>query len=221
MVRWAMVIDVRKCVGCGVCESVCEQMNKTPPGAGWRRLVHCDIDRNSGGRRLFFATNCMHCNEPPCLKACPTTATYLRADGIVDIAYELCVGCGSCVVSCPYQARRITYYDKVIIEREVRPGEVTETVPDRIGVCTKCDFCLTRLTKGLAQGLQPGVDPQATPLCVHFCTAEALHFGNLDDPGSEISRLARENNIVCLQQELGTSPSIYYILHNDESGDVT
>jgi phenylacetyl-CoA:acceptor oxidoreductase subunit 1 len=221
MVRWAMIIDLRKCVGCGVCEAVCEQLNNVPPGARWRRLVHWKMDGSPAGQRFFLTINCMHCNEAPCVKACPTTASYRQADGIVQIDYQLCIGCGSCIVACPYQARFITYEDKITIEKELRSGGATETVPNRIGVCTKCNFCVTRVTKGLARGLQPGVDPQATPICVHFCTAEALYFGNLGDPESEVSRFVRENNIVCLQQELGTDPSVHYILQNDESGDVT
>jgi phenylacetyl-CoA:acceptor oxidoreductase subunit 1 len=83
---------------------------------------------------------------------------------------------------------------------------------DHIGVATKCNFCLPRVDAGLAQGLQPGLDPEATPACVISCSANALHFGDLDDPDSEVSQLIRENKTARLQEELGTDPAVYYIV---------
>jgi len=154
----------------------------------------------------------MHCGKPPCLEVCPTGATYRRPDGIVDIDYKLCLGCGSCVVACPYQARSIILEDEIHSEVGANPQDVTVADNDRIGVCTKCDFCLPRLDAGLSQGLRPGVDPEATPMCVRFCIADALHFGDLDNPDSVVSRLIRENKTARLQEELKTDASIYYII---------
>jgi len=212
MARWAMVIDLRKCIGCETCKRVCDEVNNVPPGVTWRRLVDSGVEGNPNGQRLFLTMSCMHCSKPPCLEVCPTTATYRRPDGIVDINYELCVGCGSCVLACPYNARSIPTEDNIVLEGGAGLENTSVTNPDRIGVCTKCNFCLPRVDAGLSQGLKPGVDPEATPTCVRFCIAEALHFGDLDDPDSSVLRLVRDNKTARLQEELGTDPSVYYIL---------
>ena len=210
--KWGMIVDVRKCVGCGTCKQVCDDANKVPPGATWRRLAEHQPEKNPKGLPVFVTMSCMHCNEPPCLKVCPTGATYRRPDGIVDINDKLCAGCGACVVACPYQARSITFEDKLTRAQRTRLQGITATNSDRIGVCTKCNFCLSRLDVGLSMGLRPGSDPEATPLCVRFCIAEALYFGDLDDPDSTVSELIRGNNTVRLQEDLETGPSVYYIV---------
>jgi phenylacetyl-CoA:acceptor oxidoreductase subunit 1 len=88
---------------------------------------------------------------------------------------------------------------------------MTEQRSDRTGVCTKCTFCMSRIDEGLKRGLQPGIDAEASPVCVITCSAGALHFGDLDDPGSSVSRLIRDNAVARLQEELGTDPSVYFI----------
>jgi Fe-S-cluster-containing dehydrogenase component len=82
---------------------------------------------------------------------------------------------------------------------------------DRIGVASKCDFCCDRVDSGLARGLEPGQDSDATPACVVSCSGNALHFGDFGDPDSVVSRLIQENEVVRLQLELDTDPSICYI----------
>jgi phenylacetyl-CoA:acceptor oxidoreductase 27-kDa subunit len=211
--RFGMVIDTRRCIGCKACAVVCKQSNEVPMES-WRRVVDCGVGGPPGRARLFFPMSCMHCSEPPCREVCPTGATYRRPDGIVDINSKLCVGCGYCIVACPYLARKIVFHDAKEFEVKKIEHELgtDDREEDRIGVSTKCNFCLARVEQGLRKGLQPGVDPDATPLCVISCSAEALRFGDLDDPQSEISKLIRGNNTICLQSELGTSPSVYYIV---------
>ena len=199
MARWGMVIDLRKCVGCKTCSYVCRDTNNVL-GPAWRQVVDCEIGEYVKSRRRFVSMGCMHCSKAPCVEVCPTSASYRRPDGIVDIDYELCVGCGYCVVACPYNARAIVWEDSVM-EHE-----------DRVGVCAKCNFCLPRIEAGLEQGLRPGVDPEATPACVVSCIANAMCFGDLDDQDSQVSRLIRTNKIIRLQEELGTEPSVYYIV---------
>ncbi len=212
MIRWGMVIDLRKCIGCGACTSVCSQTNKIVSNM-WRRVVDCGISGPPERQRLCLPMSCMHCSKPPCLEVCPTTATYRRADGIVDINYDLCVGCGHCIVACPFQSRSIIFNNGSDSEEDMpQESSMANSNLDRIGACSKCNFCLPRVDAGMAKGLRPGIDPEATPVCVISCTAKALHFGNLDDPNSVVSQLIRENKTARLQEELETDPSIYYII---------
>jgi len=223
MARWGMVIDCKKCIGCGTCQFICGEMNSAPPGAAWRRVIDREIRGQPDIVRIFLPINCMHCSDPPCLDVCPTGATHQRPDGIVDIKEDLCVGCGACVVSCPYRARTITSQDTIKMESGADMGKVkVAATADRIGLSTKCNFCCQRVGEGLAKGFSPGSDPIATPICVNFCIASALHFGDLDDPTSSISQLIRENNMVRLLEELKTKPNLYYMMDsNNTNPDVS
>jgi phenylacetyl-CoA:acceptor oxidoreductase subunit 1 len=213
MAHWGMVIDLRNCIGCRACTIACKQMNKVPPSR-WRRVVDCGVSDPPERQRTFLPVSCMHCSEPPCLEVCPTGATYRRPDGIVDVNGDLCLGCGYCVVACPYMARTIIFCDGTGFESGMMSWEPGMAIPnsDHVGVATKCNFCLPRVEAGLAQGLWPERDPEAMPACVAACTAEALHFGDLDDPHSVVSQLIQENETARLQEELGTGPSVYYIV---------
>ena len=212
MTRWAMVIDLGKCVGCQTCVHVCERANNIPHGAKWRQLIEKETPGHLKGERIFLTLSCMHCANPPCLSACPTGATYRRKDGIVDINLKLCMGCGSCIVACPYQARKISQEDKFVID--IQPGENKAVVKnlDRVGICTKCDFCSSIIEAGLENGLQPGSDPEATPLCVRSCISNALFFGDLDDSNSTVSTMIHEHKTMRLQDNLETDPSVFYIV---------
>ena len=210
MTRWAMVADLRRCVGCQTCTAACKQANATPPGVQWRRVVDLEVGEYPEVKRAFVPVGCMHCDDPPCMEVCPSTATRKRADGIVTIDYDLCIGCSYCAVACPYQARykvdaAEVAYGGAMPSEEVRHSE------KRIGVATKCTFCSERIDAGLAKGLKPGVDPEATPACVNSCIAKALHFGDADDPRSNVSRLLAENQSFRMHEELGTGPGFYYL----------
>jgi phenylacetyl-CoA:acceptor oxidoreductase subunit 1 len=115
------------------------------------------------------------------------------------------------VVACPYRAR--TILDRTSNPEKINNAEERNEGRDssEVGVCTKCHFCHPRIEKGLELGLTPGIDAEATPTCVFTCSARALHFGDLEDPGSNVSRLLRENRTVRLQESLDTDAAIYYI----------
>lgn len=213
MIRWGMVIDLRKCVGCGACAVVCGRTNKISTNL-WRRVVDCGVSAPPERERTCLPMSCMHCDDPPCLSVCPTKATFQHPNGIVDIDETLCVGCGYCILACPYRARVIIFHGDYDLEEESisESKEANSFKSDHIGVCTKCNFCLPRVEIGLSKGLRPGTDKEASPACAINCTANAIHFGNLNDPDSEVSQLIKNNKTVCLQEELGTGPSIYYIL---------
>ena len=210
MTRWAMVADLRRCVGCQTCTAACRHANATPPGTQWRRVLDIEVGEYPDVSRVFVPVGCMQCENPPCMEVCPSTATRKRADGIVSIDYDLCIGCSYCALACPYQARYKT-------ERASFPyGERTESDgqrfdPARVAVATKCTFCSDRIDEGSARGLTPGVDPEATPACVNACIAGALHFGDRDAPQSNVSRLLDENRSFRMHEELGTEPAFHYL----------
>ena len=214
MPRWRMIVDLRKCIGCGICTEVCEQFNRLPPGAKWRKLIEYENKGNPRLPRIYITMSCMHCNRAPCLDVCPTQATYRRDDGIVDINLELCLGCGACITACPYQARSIATQDVMRFKTEETEDADNALYSDRIGVCTKCHFCRERIDRGIARGLKPGIDPDATPICVRYCIADAIYFGDVDDPESEIAHFIRDNKVIGLLEELNTEVSVLYILED-------
>jgi phenylacetyl-CoA:acceptor oxidoreductase subunit 1 len=144
------------------------------------------------------------------MDVCPTTATKKRADGIVTIDYDLCIGCAYCMVACPYEARSKTA-KPLFAYGAPTASEAARRHDERIAVATKCTFCVERIDAGLEQGKTPGVDPEATPACVNSCIAQALAFGDLDDPRSNVSRLLAENEHFRMHEELGTGPNLFYL----------
>lgn len=214
MARWAMVIDLRKCIGCETCNFACGQFNAVPSDARWRRVLSIETPGHMKEKRIFLPMNCMHCKNPPCLAVCPTKATYARWDGIVEINRDLCVGCGYCVLACPYEARVISWEDQLPREVEEGAKQGWPFADDHIGVCTKCNFCSEKIDSGIAKGLRPGLDPEATPNCVSFCISGALAFGDLDDAESAVSKLICDNVVSRLQEDLETDPSVYYITND-------
>jgi phenylacetyl-CoA:acceptor oxidoreductase subunit 1 len=210
MTRWAMVADLRRCVGCQTCTAACKHANATPPGVQWRRVLDIEVGEYPEVKRAFVPTGCMHCDDPPCMHVCPTTATRKRADGIVTIDYDLCIGCAYCAVACPYDARFKVDAPSFAYGPSMQ-NEQHRFDAKRIGVATKCTFCVERIDAGLEQGLKPGADPEATPACVNSCIAQALHFGDIEDPASNVSQLLAENQHFRLNEELGTGPRFYYL----------
>jgi phenylacetyl-CoA:acceptor oxidoreductase subunit 1 len=160
--------------------------------------------------RAFVPVGCQHCDDPPCMEVCPSTATRKRADGIVTIDSDLCSGCGYCAIACPYQARYKT--DKALFAYgKPTQSEAKQHDEARLAVATKCTFCVDRIDAGMEKGLVPGIDPEATPACVNACIANALVFGDLDDPQSTVSTLLAENQHFRMHEELGTGPGFYYL----------
>lgn len=212
MPRWGMVIDLTKCIGCETCQHVCAEMKDMPAGTVNRRVIESEMPLDEGGHRIFFPLSCMHCAKPPCLDVCPTGATQRRSDGIVLIDSHRCIGCGACILACPYRARTIARQDSPLVETERAVSGDLRREPDRIGTCTKCDFCHAIVEAGMSEGLKPGADPKATPLCARYCLSEAICFGDLDDPDSDVSRLINQYRAVRLCNDIGTEPAVYYII---------
>ena len=220
MSRWGMVIDLEKCIGCDTCTVVCQQMNHVPGATYWHQVLDFDAPSVSYTSELHLPIHCMHCEDAPCLDVCPTTATFRRDNGIIDIHDDLCIGCAYCIVACPYIARTISSYDHPYLFPDAPSENNWRGMPkdDRTGICTKCDFCLPRVEAGLEKGLTPGVDIEATPGCVSFCIGNALHFGDLSNPESNVSQMIQSKPTARLQERQNTGSAIHYVLHEEMVG---
>jgi Fe-S-cluster-containing dehydrogenase component len=213
--RWGMAIELKRCVGCYECVLACKAEHFLPPEIFWNRVLIGERGKYPNVTKLIYNVRCNQCADPACVKACPTGATYQREDGIVVIDEDKCVGCRYCMVACPYQARSFYenghegYFPGQGLTEHEKIGK--ELYPHQPGVVQKCVFCKERIDSGLALGLTPGVDREATPACVISCPTKAIHFGDLDDPYSEINRLIKEKKGHPFHPEFDTQPSIYYI----------
>lgn len=208
--RWGMVVDLNRCVGCQTCTIACKHANDTPPGVQWRQVLDVEQGTFPDVQREFLVTGCQHCAEPPCVPVCPTGATRQRADGLVTMDYDTCIGCAYCAVACPYQARTIVHDREWFYGEETRQ-EKTVDHEERLGVAQKCTFCMERLDEGLEAGYVPGLDLEYTPACSASCIASAIHFGDYNDLNSNVSQLVAENAVFQMHEHLGTDPQIKYL----------
>ncbi len=211
--KWAMVIDQAKCIGCGRCTLACRAHNDVPPDISWNRVIEVG---KIGEKPVFLPRPCMHCEHAPCVEVCMVGASYRRADGIVMMDYDKCIGCRYCEVACPYGARAFNWqtFDG---PNPAVPQWGQPEVPRRPrGVPEKCSFCYQRIDRGLRLGLTPGIDEQATPACVNACPVKARLFGDLNDPQSPVSRALSQSLSYRLREDLGTSPRVYYLPAREE-----
>ena len=199
--RYGMVIDLKRCIGCYGCVIACKAENATPPGVFYIRVFKHETGKYPNVRRVSMPIMCMHCADPPCEKACPTGASFKReSDGVVLIDKDLCVGCRYCMMACPYGVRYFHAED-----REYFPGQGLTPFERRgygnhpPGGVEKCEFCFRRVGRELQ------------PACAANCPTRAMTFGDLEDPTSEVSRLISERAGFQLHPELGTDPAVYYL----------
>ena len=211
--QWAMVIDTRKFESPEDLEpliAACHKIHNVPELENERHEVKWIWETeykhafpNKTNRFLNermahspFLVLCNHCENPPCVRACPTKATFKRkSDGIVLMDFHRCIGCRFCMAACPYGSRSFNF-------RDPRPfiREMNKEFPTRMkGVVEKCNFCAERLAVGKA------------PACVEASNG-ALVFGDLYDPDSGVRKLLKDNYTIRRKQALGTEPSVYYIV---------
>jgi Fe-S-cluster-containing dehydrogenase component len=213
--QWVMVIDQAKCVGCGYCTLACRAHNDISPNISWNKVINADeVD----GKTVYLSRPCQHCEHAPCVEVCLVGASYVRADGIVMMDYEKCIGCRYCEIACPYQARAFNW-EAFTGPNPAVPKWGQPEVPRRPrGVAEKCSFCAHRIDRGLDQGLTPGVDAEATPACVVACPVGARMFGDLKDPKSVVSQVLAKHPSYRLREDLGTNPHVYYLpAHAEEN----
>ncbi|MBT3311029.1 MAG: 4Fe-4S dicluster domain-containing protein [Desulfobacterales bacterium] len=213
--RWGLVIDTRK-----LSEEIVEELGKTcskihnipeiknkDHEIKWiwgEEFKHAFPGKENEFldermKHLSMPVLCNHCKDAPCVRVCPTKATFKRPDGIVLMDFHRCIGCRFCMAACPYGSRSFNFIDP----RTVLPKDRKEwnlEFPTRMkGVVEKCNFCAERLAVG------------KTPACVE-ASHGALAFGDLEDPKSEVRKLLKSNYTIRRKPSLGTGPSVYYIV---------
>jgi Fe-S-cluster-containing dehydrogenase component len=149
--------------------------------------------------KFYFPVQCQQCRNPPCVKACPTQATWKERDGIVVIDYDWCIGCRCCMSACPYGARHFNLAEPTLPAAELNPSQhFLGNRPRPKGVVEKCTFCIQRSRNGRYTA------------CVEACPVGARKFGNLLDPDSEIRRVMETKRVFVFKEELATHPQFYY-----------
>ncbi|OAQ20687.1 4Fe-4S dicluster domain-containing protein [Thermosulfurimonas dismutans] len=184
--HYSMVLRTDRCIDCERCMEACRKTNHVP-SYGWRtRILEQHLPKGEGEwERRFMPILCNHCNEPPCVRACPTRATYKdKKTGIVRMNVKKCIGCKTCMAACPYNMRYFNEEKRAI---------------------DKCDFCWeSRLSKG-----------EKITACAQACPAKVRIFGDLSDPESEVFQLVHDPQraIWVLRPEVGARPNVFYTIN--------
>jgi molybdopterin-containing oxidoreductase family iron-sulfur binding subunit len=213
--KWGMVIDMKKCwekgkEGCQDCVLACHKTHNVPDIGTikeeikwiWKEQylnVFPGQENEFNAERIAgkpFIVLCNHCTDPPCVRVCPTQATFKRPDGVVMMDMHRCIGCRFCMAGCPFGARSFNFREPLPYLKQENP----EYPRRERGVVEKCTFCDERLAIG------------KLPACVEACKCGALTFGDLEDHNSAVRKLLASQFTIRRKPELGTGPNVYYIV---------
>lgn len=201
--RLGMIIDTRRCYGCLACVVACKAANATPPGHFRCKVKIGEKGKFPNSTQTFLPTLCNHCEDAPCIRVCPTGASYRDKDGVVRVDADKCIGCQMCMNACPYDARSFYTDPNPSYWKDEGHGpdeyEKLRYKEHKFNMPDKCDFCADRRAQGLP------------PACVATCAGRARIFGDLDDPNSEIAKMMKKYNPKPLNPELKTKPRVFYI----------
>ncbi|MEA1888664.1 MAG: 4Fe-4S dicluster domain-containing protein [Pseudomonadota bacterium] len=212
-VLFGYALNISKCRGYRDCVHACVKENNLSRDTQYIRVIELDRDSlnlHEGDHyydsetvpvegKHYLPMQCMHCDNPPCVKACPVEATWTEPDGIVVVDYDWCIGCRYCMAACPYQARHFNWgHPKLPPEEITTETHYLGNRPRPRGVVEKCHFCVQRTREG------------QQPACQEACPTGARVFGNLLDPNSEIRYVLEHSAVFRLKEDLGTEPKFWY-----------
>jgi len=232
--HWTMVIDLDKCDGCGACTVACSAENNLPIVGkqecdnarefSWLRIERYVEGEYPNFKAKFIPVMCQHCDKAPCETGCPVYATYHNQDGLNVQVYNRCIGTYTCASYCPYDARRFNWFEytktswPAPLEQQLNP----EVSVRGMGVMEKCTFCIQRIrtAKDTAKddNRRRVADGEVSPACGSSCPTGAITFGDLNDPNSEVSKLAKSPRRYRLLEDRNAAPSVIYLKRVEDHG---
>ncbi len=228
MPKWAMVIDLNKCTGCGDCMTACKVENNVaivePEEAqNGRVMFWMDMITVYEGEYPKIKTKripkpCFHCENPPCIKVCPVHATYINEEGLVGQIYHRCIGCRYCMAACPYTSKVFNWYEPEWT-KEFKDCTNPDVSLRMKGVVEKCSFCAHRLqkVKETADGEDRNIlEDEYLPACSESCPADAIYFGDLENKESKVYKLSKSPRAFRDLENLGTEPKVIYLSEKEE-----
>jgi molybdopterin-containing oxidoreductase family iron-sulfur binding subunit len=227
--KWAMAIDLSACVGCNACVTSCQAENNIPIvgreqcGVGremhWLRIDrYLDGDPNDPVVRQQPML-CQHCDDAPCESVCPVNATTHSPEGLNEMVYNRCVGTRYCANNCPYKVRRFNFlrFQEAQLRDPVQELAFNPQVTVRgVGVMEKCTFCVQRINEGKYRAKNKGEaveDGAIRTACQQACPAQAISFGDLNDPESKIARMHASKRAFFVLEEYNVKPNVAYLAH--------
>ena len=242
---WGMVIDLTACIGCNACVVACQSENNVPivgkeEVAKGRELHWLRVDRyfeadpsgTPGKERVLHQpVPCMHCEQAPCEVVCPVGATVHGSEGLNEMVYNRCVGTRYCSNNCPYKVRRFNFYHYSDYETEsLKLGNNPDVTVRTRGVMEKCTYCVQRINEKRINAKVEDreiTDGEVKTACQQVCPTQAISFGDINNPESEVSSLRQAPQHYALLGELGTRPRTTYLAkltnpeHTPEADDAS
>ena len=228
--KWTMAVDLDKCTGCGACVVACHAENNVPVqtpreivrgrAMHWIRIERYWEAEYPAVRANFLPIMCQQCGRAPCEPVCPVYATvHSERENLNLQVYNRCVGTRYCQNNDPYKVRFFNFFDPVIdapLNEQLNPDVTARSA----GVMEKCTFCVQRIRRAEEKALVEGRDLQegeVIPACVQTCPPGALVFGDLDDPNSQVARLAGSQRKFMLLEHLGTDPQVIFLKRGESN----